>query len=223
MTKSSAAFAVIALLTVATACGGPRLETRTFEVQYLSVGEVENLIVPYVFNEDSRLSIGTTAVSVRETEANLEQIARVLERYDRPKPAVRLHFQIIRANGAATQDSAIANVETQLRKLFRFTGYELLAEAVVAGVEGSQAQQAVATSGPRGREFGITANILEVRAAGDSGTVRVLVNLFMGPIGTALQTGVNLRAGQTAILGNVQPEPNGDTIILTVRPELVQT
>jgi hypothetical protein len=204
-----------------TAYGGPKLETHTFELQYLQQHEVENLIAPYVFNENARLSIGSNALSVRETSANLAQIEAVLERYDRPKPGVRLHFQLIRANGSDRTDPEIAEVEAQLRKLFRFKGYELVAEAIVAGVEGSQAQQAIVAEGS-GAEYGITANILDVRALGDSGTVRVMVNLFMES-GTALQTGVNLRAGQTAVLGNVQPRPRSDTIILTVRPEFVQT
>jgi hypothetical protein len=204
-----------------TACG-PRVETRTFDLEYLSPEEVENLIVPYVFNENARLSIGTHAVSVRETPANLDQIALVLERYDRPKPGVRLHFQLIRANGSERTDPEIAEVESALRKLFRFKGYDLVAQAIVAGVEGSQAQQAIVAEGS-GTEYSISANILDVQAAGDSGTVRVLVNLFVEEVGTALQTGVNLRVGQTAVLGNVQPDPQSDTIILTVRPEFVET
>lgn len=204
------------------ACGGPPLETRTFEVRYLGPEEVEQLIAPYVFNDQARLSVGRNAASVRETSKNLEQIARVLERYDRPKPGVRMHFQIIQANGTDAVDSAIAEVESALRKLFRFKGYTLLAEAVVAGVEGSQAKQAIAGQGAQA-EYAITANIMEVRAVGDSGTVRVYVNLFMQNAGTVLETGVNLRAGQTAVLGNVKPDPRGDTIILTVRPEFVET
>ncbi len=210
----------LVLLTLAACNRPPGLETRTFEIHYLSPGEVENLIAPYVFNETARLSIGSETVSVRETPANLKQIERVLLQYDRPKPGVRLHFQIIRADGSGESDPAIAEVEGALRALFRFRGYELVAEAVIAGVEGSQARQAVVDRAS-GKEYGIRANILDVRALGDSGTVRVMVDLFMEDVGTALQTGVNLRAGQTAVLGNVQPDPRSPTIILTVRPEFV--
>lgn len=213
----------LVLAVIATACTrGPKLETRTFELQYLSSNEVERLIAPYVFNDKARFSTGSNAVSVRELPANLDQIAGVLERYDRPKPGVRLHFQIIRADGAAPSDPGIAEVETVLRKLFRFKGYQLLAEAVVAGVEGSRAQQAIVAERTN-TEYAIRANIQQVRALGDSGTVWVLVDLSMGDLGTVLQTSVNLRAGQTAVLGNVQTNPRSDTIILTVRPEFVET
>lgn len=203
------------------ACSGPGLETRTFELKYLEDYEAESMITPYVFHENAQVSGSGNLLTVREAPDNLNQIAQVLERYDRQKPGVRLYFQIIRANGSESSDPEIAEVESSLRRLFRFTGYELVAEALVAGVEGSQAQQVVAASlGPRRSTFEISANILQVRATGDSGTVRVFINFMIDGDGI-LQTGVNLRTGQTAVLGNVQQDPGSDTIILTVRPEFV--
>ncbi len=212
---------LITILLLFAACGGPNLETRTFELKYLDHGEAEALVEPYIFHEDARLGGSGHLLTVREAPDNLEQIAQVLERYDRQKPGVRLYFQIIRANGSESSDPEIAEVESSLRRLFRFTGYELVAEALVAGVEGSQAQQVVAASlGPRRSTFEISANILQVRATGDSGTVRVFINFMIDGDGI-LRTGVNLRTGQTAVLGNVQQDPGSDTIILTVRPEFV--
>jgi hypothetical protein len=87
-------------------------------------------------------------------------------------------------------------------------------------MEGSESQQAVVGRGPGAERYHVNARIWEVRAAGDSGAVRVEVTLTIGE-GVGLHTLVNLRSGQTAVLGNVQPDPGGGTIILTVRPELV--
>jgi hypothetical protein len=83
-------------------------------------------------------------------------------------------------------------------------------------MERSELSQTVA--GPGG-PYHIRATIFEVRASGDSGSVRVFAALT-GMGATSLNTTVTLRAGQTAVLGNTQQGQSG-TLILTVRPELV--
>ncbi len=224
--KISTWFALFGVLALA-ACGGPRLDTRTFQLKNLSGGEAAQLLAPYVFTDRKEapgaISQASGAVTVRETPDNLEKIARVLAEFDRPHPGVRLTFQIIQADGAATTDPAIAEVEGALRKLFRFRGYRLLAEAVMGGMEFSEVRQVV--SGPGG-PYAISADILDVRGSGDSGTVRLRATLraeaqYAGPV---LNTAVTLRPGQTAVLGNAQvgAKLGTGTLILTVRPELVQ-
>jgi len=222
--KSSTWPILVGLLTVA-ACGGPRLDTRTFQLKYLDGGEAAALLSPYVFSDrkdaPGQMNHVRGSITVRETPDNLEKIARVLAEYDRPKPSVRLNFQIIQADGAPTKDPAIADVEAELRKLFRFRGYRLVAEAVAGGMEGSEVRQIVSgVGGP----YIITANIFDARGAGDSGSVRIKAELFVDRYGNVLNTAVTLRPGQTAVLGNAQMgEKSGlGTLILTVRPELVQ-
>jgi len=213
---------VLAGLLAAAACGGPRLDTRTFRLNHLDGGEAAQLISPYVFvdrkDAPGQMNSLRGSITVRETPDNLDKIARVLAEYDRAKPSVRLRFQIIQANGAAAADPAIAEVEASLRKLFRFRGYRLVAEALAGGMEGIQISQVVAgLGGP----YHIRANIFDVRGSGDSGSVRVNAELN-APGATSLSTTVTLRAGQTAVLGNTQLGEKLGTLILTVRPELVQ-
>ena len=73
-----------------------------------------------------------------------------------------------------------------------------------------------------GRLFSINAYITDVRNAGDSGVVSLVVELVEGGVDNILQTSVNVRAGQTIVLGSTQPHPDGETLILTVRPEIVE-
>lgn len=216
-------WSVLAFLGLA-ACGGPRLDTRTFELKHLTGNEAARLLAPYVFADRKEApgawSEANGAITVRETPDNLEKITRVLAEFDRPKPSVRLTFQIIQADGAATTDPAIAPVEAALRKLFRFKGYRLLAEAVAGGMEGSEVRQIVSGSGG---PYAITATILDARGTADSGSVRIKAELFVNDLGTVLNTAVTLRSGQTAVLGNAQlgSRLGVGTLILTVRPELV--
>lgn len=212
-----------ALSILASACDrAPRLDTRTFELRHRNGEDVAPILSPYVFGDrpgaPGQMSHRGNVLTVRETPDNLGKIERVLALYDRPTPSVRLNFRIIRADGAAARDPAIADVEAALRNLFRFTGYSLLAEAVVGGMERSETMQSVSgTGGP----YHLFASIHDVQGSTDSGTVAVFVRLGLPGGGAVIETTVNLRAGQTAILGNAQLAGPRGTLILTVKPELV--
>lgn len=200
---------------------GPTLETQTFELQYMPDWEAAQLVEPYVFADrpdaPGYMSAVSNMLTVRETPDNLERIQRVLAEYDRPKPTIRLHFQLIEANGSTTADPAIADVEAELRKLFRYEGYRLITEAIVGGTQGSHVEQVV---GDSTGEWIVTAHIENVRVTGDSGTVQVAAGV-RSPIRGAFETTVNARIGQTLVVGNAQLIGGGGTLILTVRPEVV--
>jgi hypothetical protein len=216
--------ALAALGVVLAACSrGPDLDTRTFELRHLAAHEAEAMIDPYVWGDrpDAPGSISATGntITVRETADNLEKIERVLYEFDRPKPTVRLHFQLIEANGSSTADPAIAEVEAELRKLFRYSGYRLITDAVVGGMEGSNIEQVVGEAPPEDGWI-VTASIGEVRMIGDSGWVTMRVGV-RNPMRGAFETRVNAREGQTLVVGNAQLMEGGGTLILTVRPEFV--
>ncbi len=215
----------LATLCLAAACGRPipRLETRTFALHYLGQGEVDQLLRPYVDYERPEAKGAMTAtgstVTVRETPDNLDRIARVLAQYDRPQPSVRLHFQVIRADGASRPDSSIRDVETQLRSLFRFRGYALVAEGVVTGAQGSVSQQTLAGSGG---PYVLRAEIQRIAGAGDSGTVHLGVQVrFPSQPWGSFETSVGIPFGRTAVLGNVTGSTTSTALILTVRPDVV--
>ena len=212
---------LLGTLALASACGGPRLDTRTFELKYLSGSDAQRILAPYVFTDrkdaPGAMSYALSSITVRETPDNLDKSGRVRAQLDRPKPYVQLHFQIIQADGAAPRDSTIAGVETALRKLFNFKGYRLLAQAVVGGTEGSDVTQVVSVNE---RPYTIGAYIAGIQGSADSGTVRVMaqLRLLSGP--TLLQTAVTLHSHQSAVLGNAELSKPSGTLILVVRPEI---
>lgn len=216
-------YLVFTLLAVVTnGCfGGPKLDTRTFEIQYLDADAAGALIEPYIYFDrpeaSGAWSFSGNLMTVRETADNLEKIARVLQEFDKPRPSVRLHFQVIEADGASTSDPAIADVERQLRQLFRFEGYTLVGEAVIGGTENSTVTQEF---GPAEAPFEIRVGIQNVRGTADSGSVRLEVD-FSAFLGGSLQTTVNARAGQTVVLGNALLRRGGGTLILAVKPEVI--
>jgi hypothetical protein len=217
--------AVIAVMALV-ACQGESLSTRTFDIQYLRGHQVESLLAPYVYTDregsPGMMSVTDDAVTVRETADNLERIGRVLERYDRPRPSVMLHFQIIEADGAADSDPAIAEVERELRRLFRFDGYELVAETQVGGIQGTALQQVV--GGWESQDgFMIRGGVTEVRAGGDPPTVTVDVGLSASRAGDILETTVTIPVGHSVVLGTASSPHYEGALILVVRAEIMES
>lgn len=216
----------LAALSGAACDAGPQLDTRTFEVRYLAPYQVEMLIAPYVFTEregnPGMMSPAEGAVTVRETPDNLDKIARVLSEYDRPKPTVMLTFQIIEADGPGGSDPAIADVEQELRRLFRFEGYDLVAETQVAAIQGTGIRQLVGDEGGES-QFMIQTGVTEVRAGDESTTLTLDVGLTANRAGTILETSVTIPAGHSVVLGTGKTPDFDGALILVVRAEVVES
>jgi hypothetical protein len=194
----------------------PDLETRTFAVQHLQPHEVGELIDPYVYGEregaPGALSVIEGAVTIRETADNLAQIERVLAQFDQARPDVRLHFQLIEADGFTESDPRIAQVEDQLRRLFPFQGYRLAGEATVTATDVTEFEQGLRASD------GLFLIRGTVYRAGEEVTRLESVSLTSED-GWRLETSVNVRAGQTIVLGSSPKEGSSATLFLTVRAE----
>lgn len=214
--------AVVAAATGLVACGGDELDTRTFELRHMETREAQQLIGPYVYAEregaPGTISAAGSAITVRETPENLERIGNVLERLDRPRPLVTLHFQIIRADGARGSDPAIAEVERELRRLFRFEGYELVAETRV-GVRENAAVRQVARGG--GEEYLIEGGVLDVRYGEEGVALTVEVQLSTEEVGRALMTQITIPVGHAVVLGTAETASSG-ALILVVRAEVAR-
>ncbi|PYP45395.1 MAG: hypothetical protein DMD50_11495 [Gemmatimonadetes bacterium] len=219
--RTSCAIAVAALLA---GCSprGPNLDTRTFALKYLRGSDAVSIVVPYIYtdrpNAKGVFSVSDNAITVRETPDNLDKIARVLAEYDRPRPFVRLTFHLIEADGATTTDPAIRDVEAALRHLFRFQGYRLVAEGVVSATEKGEVTQMLATTP---EHYLLSASVQRIAGSADSATVELNVRLELLDHASRFNTTMTIPASKTAVLGNVQARPNGRTLILTVRPELI--
>ena len=210
--------AVTCLLLLTTACQrAPRLETRTFAVSNLAPHQVEALVAPYVFSDRPAdpgvMSTSDNGFTVRETPDNLEKIARVLEEFDKARPDVRLRFQVIEADGFTASDPAIADVETELRKLFQFHGYRLAAEAMLTVTDGSEISQTL--SGSDG--VYLVTGQAEWRSGG--ATALREIRLWRGHDDVLLQTSVTVRPGQTLVLGTSPKAGSTATLLLTVHAE----
>ena len=211
--------AMIGLLGALTGCGGPSLETQTFQLHYIDEATAERLVQPYVFTDRTGapgvISSAAGTITVRETRDNLERIERMLLVQDRQPADVRLVFTVIRADGQGPVDSTIAPVEAQLRRLFRFRGYRVVAQGVTVASERTTFHQII---GERRDRYDIMGEVESVNVRGDSGAVRVHVGLET-PLGATLGSRITIAIGQTAVLGGQSGGGEG-ALILAVRAEL---
>ncbi len=150
---------------------------------------------------------------------------------------VLLTFQLIQADGFTEQDPEISDVVSQLRKLFSFEGYRLLATSVFnvgmmtndsgTRLSGEGSQQIIA--GDSETPFTIRA---DVRSPRGTGAVRARVTLTdiitrqlnprTGSTERAplLEASVTIRDGQTVVLGSARRTAGEPVLILIVTPQV---
>ena len=118
----------------------------------------------------------------------------------------------------------------ELRSLFRFQGYQLVAEGLITGLERSHVEQLMfdqrlvpgqsMPSHMRYSSYRAGADIGTVSGTGDATQIELSVNLVGGPATIDLfGASVVLGVGNTVVLGTLQL-PGNQALILTVRAEL---
>lgn len=196
-----------------------RTETRTFLLEHMSPPNARNLVEPYVpaGSANVRISSNPPALTVAASAERIEQIEEMLNRLDVAAPDMQLRFQLIEADGFTDSDPAIADVEAALRDLFRFRGYRLAADAMVAASQYSRSTQRLLGFGDT--PLFLQVNVMRLSRTDDAGSVHLEVTLA-GPEGDILSTGVVVPGGQTVVLGTARPFQDRGALILVVRPEI---
>ena len=181
------------------------------------------LVGPYVYEDrpeaPGALSYfaGTQLISVRETPDNLDKIGRMLTEFDtvRSEKQFQLHFQILEANGVATNDPRLEAVEQELRKVFRFEGYTLMGEAHVTASTG-RFQVNVMPSANLLNESTTTVRVTQsYRIAGriEPGE-KMHLDIAMGQVG--IETSFSFYAGQTVVLGSMMIDDRTVFVVLHI-------
>ena len=128
---------------------------------------------------------------------------------------LRLHFQIVEANGVPTNDPRLAVVEQELRKVFRFEGYTLMGEAYVTASTGRfevsvkpKFERLTSTSTPEH-------DTLTYRIRGDIEQDEMMyLDITMGQ--GEIKTSFNFYAGQTVVLGSMTIDDRTVFVVLQI-------
>jgi hypothetical protein len=123
------------------------LPVRTFRLQNLSAADAAKLLAPYVNAPNGGVfeAGSINAITVRETHSMLAVVDSLLRTHDRPRAVVTMRFQVIAALDSNYRDPAIAGIDAELRKLFRFSGYELIGEGTARTEERSEYAMTLST------------------------------------------------------------------------------
>jgi hypothetical protein len=143
---------------------------------------------------------------------------RMVQAANQPRN-IRLNFHLIEANGFQTVDPVIADVVEELRGLFRFEGYRLLATSLLTGVLDEHA------SAVRQRIAVEEMNPLEIQAvimrSANAETARIEVELSDVYSSYGLMSvSINVRDGQTVVLGSGRPDGARGTLILVMSADM---
>lgn len=212
------------------------LSIRTFKLRNLRPDDAARLLSPYVTSPGGGVfeagSVG--AITVRETFTTLTLIDSLLRTHDRPRAVMSMRFKLIAALDSSMRDPAIEDIDAELRKLFRFRGYELIGEGTMLSEESTDFMTTLSTKARRiGNNNEMWSETFRIRGwmdgiTGTAGerTIRVQITLQdANNDSELLRTGLTLAIGQTVILGSAKPSTvvgSRGALILVVQPEVME-
>ncbi|HYK05277.1 MAG TPA: secretin N-terminal domain-containing protein [Thermoanaerobaculia bacterium] len=193
---------------------GKSLTVRTFQLKHKQADRAAAVIRPLMSAEGSmNIQPTSNALVVTELPDNLKKIAAALAKFDAPAQTLQLTIRLVSAGrGTAEQahvDPVLGDVESKL-SLLRYNILESIGSAKVSGKEGEPGL--VELNGYRADfKFG------EYDPASDSvqlGEFR-LSRLSGDQLAPMLKTTLNLKLGQTVIIGATK-DPNSSRALMIV-------
>lgn len=204
---------IIALIAFAvvghTACDKKRdMVTQTYELTRLKHDDAVEMLTPYI-REGGYISGKDKLISVTERPDRQKVIADLLKKYDGGGEAIdiTLDVQVIAADGYEQSDSAIADVEGQLRELFRYRGYKLIGSTRIQTREDEVFMQST-------EQFSVSGKMQRVRGTAADRRIAIAIELQTGK--TRMMSTVTATLGKPTVIG--QAGASGGAIILVIRP-----
>lgn len=227
------ALMALAMPAIASAQDPRDLSIRTFRLKNMKAEDAAKLLGPYVMSPGGGVfDAGGGSITVRETSTVIALVDSLLRVHDRARAVISMRFKLIAALDSSMRDPAIETIDAELRKLFRFPGYQLIGEGTMLTEEMSDFMTSLATK-PVGEGKERFSESFQIRgwldAVAGSGTERaVRANIILAGSGKdneLLRTGISVPIGQTVILGSARPTMTLGTrqaLILVVQPEIVR-
>ena|SRR5687767_2822271 len=192
---------------------GASLRTRSFRLSYRTPERAAAVVRPLISAEGSvSIQPGTNTVVITDRPENLAGVAKALEQFDAPARPFRVELKVVavsRAESPAAVPEDLKDLSQKLGAVLRFNSFEKMAEFNAEGKEGdvllnlqvSDSYRADMTFGEHDPVKDVV-RLQDVQISrvppGGQGTVEPLLK----------RTSLNLKVGQTVILGAQRPESN---------------
>jgi hypothetical protein len=194
------------------------LTVRTFQFKYKDAGNATAAIKPLVSSEGSvSIQPSTNSLIVTDRPENLKAIAAMLARFDTPAQTLKLRIRIVgagRTDGSARVPDSLRDVAPKLAVL-RFNSFDDLGDATAQGKEGDPAIVNVPSGYRADFRFGALDPATDSIAVGD-----LKLSRLEGPqkdqLTQLLKTSLNIRLGQTVILGAARDPQSQRALILVL-------
>lgn len=193
-----------------------RIIRHTYSLKHRNPEEVAQSLQPLLAQGSAQPVPRLGLVEVRMLDVEKARVDSLMRLLDSPPAQFWIEVMIIRARaeGPAKMPAEIAPIARQLHRVFKFRQFELVGRASAMGLEGSTLQfESRATDSKLGL-FGVNTQLKAI------GSVIRLVNLsirFSEAAGNNIMTTVNLKEGETIILGASQASQENEAIISVVQ------
>jgi hypothetical protein len=200
-----------------------KVVVQTFKFKFKSADKAAQMVRPLMSSNGSvSIQPGSNTLVVTDRAENVERIADAIDDYDAPSRTFRLELKLVAAGRVSGKPPAVpedlAEVSTKLAGVLRFNAFEKLGELAVSGREGDVVRRDI--DGAYHADFTI----------GDydpvTGTVQ-MSDFRLGryqqtaagkkELSDVLKTTLNLKVGQTVVLGASKlPESNRALMLIVV-------
>lgn len=210
---------VLSLLAATAFAEGSGVAVRSFQFRYKQAENAAIAIKPLVSSEGSfSIQPSSNTLVVTDRPENLKNIAAAVAQYDKPARGVKITIRLVAASRQANPAKVPADLvelSNKLSGVLRFNSFEKLGEITAEGKEGDPVITNV--DGVYRAEF----KIGEYDPLSD--TIRVadfqLSKMQQGGNGALtplLKTSLNLKVGQTVILGASKSAESGRALMLVL-------
>lgn len=221
-----AAALLLGLLAPSAAGAPPVVVVRVFALKYRAADEALPLVRPLLSDAGSvMLEPRTNELTVRDTSASVERVARAVAAYDIPLRGVDVAVTLLKATSDPKAAPAQADVSEEIRgigerlkKLFNVTDFTRLDAVVVRGLEGQRVAYVI------GSHYRLQFLIDPSRDGKrlqfkDLSLERVRRDGGRETYGEILRTSINVGLGQPYILGVGKDEAARGALFLVFYPE----
>jgi hypothetical protein len=199
--------------------------TQVFSLHHLNVDESIKLIEPYIGSEDHiSYSEKLNTMTITDSENDLKKIEQIIKKYDIPLKEINLEVKFIYATGNGDKkpvySKEIKSIAKKLSSLFKFGKYELIHHAKAKGLEGSKIST-YATLPTEKKDF------IQVKAELEyhNGIIKLenfQIKIYHLAQYNDISTTVNIKNGETIILGASKGDAQEGSIITVVTARVVE-